>query len=50
VEFVHALNGSGLATPRVWAAVVEHGLQPDGSVVLPDALAPYAGIRVIGAS
>ena len=47
VEFVHALNGSGLATPRVWAAVVEHGLQEDGSVVLPDALVPYAGIRVI---
>jgi seryl-tRNA synthetase len=50
VEFVHALNGSGLATPRVWAAVVEHGLQPDGSVVLPEALARYAGISVIGAS
>jgi seryl-tRNA synthetase len=47
VEFVHALNGSGLATPRVWAALVEHGLQPDGSVVLPEALVPYAGIRVI---
>jgi seryl-tRNA synthetase len=47
VEFVHALNGSGLATPRVWAAVVEHGLQPDGSVRLPDALVPYAGIEVI---
>ncbi|HMC38786.1 MAG TPA: serine--tRNA ligase [Acidimicrobiales bacterium] len=46
-EFVHALNGSGLATPRVWAAVVEHGLQPDGSVVLPDALVPYTGIKVI---
>ena len=48
VEFVHALNGSGLATPRVWAAVVEHGLQPDGSVRLPEALVPYAGISVIG--
>ena len=49
VEFVHALNGSGLATPRVWAALVEHGLQPDGSVRLPEALVPYAGISVIGA-
>lgn len=48
VEFVHALNGSGLATPRVWAAIVEHGLQPDGSVRLPEALVPYAGISVIG--
>lgn len=47
VEFVHALNGSGLATPRVWAAVVEHGLQPDGSVRLPEALIPYAGISEI---
>ncbi len=47
VEFVYALNGSGLATPRVWAAVVEHGLQPDGSVRLPEALVPYAGIDVI---
>ena len=49
VEFVHALNGSGLATPRVWAAVVEHGLQPDGSVRLPEALVPYAGTDVIQA-
>jgi seryl-tRNA synthetase len=48
VEFVHALNGSGLATPRVWAAVVEHGLQPDGTVRLPEALVPYAGIASIG--
>ena len=47
VEFVHALNGSGLATPRVWAAVVEHGLMEDGSVRLPEALAQYAGIDVI---
>ncbi|MBV9660136.1 MAG: serine--tRNA ligase [Acidimicrobiales bacterium] len=46
-ELVHALNGSGLATPRVWAAVVEHGLQLDGSVRLPPALVPYAGIEVI---
>src|SRR5206468_3959402 len=43
VEFVHALNGSGLATPRVWAALIEHGQQPDGSVRVPEALAPYLG-------
>lgn len=42
-EFVHALNGSGLATPRVWAAVIEHGQQPDGSVLLPEPLARYMG-------
>ena len=42
-EFVHALNGSALATPRVWAAVIEHGQQPDGSVRIPDVLVPYLG-------
>ena len=46
-EFVHALNGSGLATPRVWAALIEHGQQPDGSVRLPESLAPYVGTDVI---
>ncbi len=39
--FVHTLNGSALAVPRVWAALVETGRQPDGSVRLPDVLAPY---------
>jgi seryl-tRNA synthetase len=43
VELLHSLNGSGLATPRVWAAVVEHGQQADGTVRLPDALVPYVG-------
>ena len=47
VEFVHALNGSGLATPRIWAAVVEHGQQPDGTVRIPEALVPYVGTEVI---
>jgi len=47
VEFVHALNGSGLATPRVWAAVVEHGQQEDGTVVLPPALVPHVGVERI---
>jgi len=46
-ELVHALNGSGLATPRVWAAVLENGLQPDGSVRLPSVLAPYVGTETI---
>lgn len=46
-EFVHALNGSALATPRVWAAVIEHGQQPDGSVKVPDALIPYMGKEFI---
>jgi seryl-tRNA synthetase len=37
----HTLNGSALAVPRVWAALVETYRQPDGSVVLPDVLGPY---------
>jgi seryl-tRNA synthetase len=48
LEFVHALNGSGLATPRVWAAVLEHGQQPDGCVRVPEALVPSMGREVIG--
>lgn len=46
-EFVHALNGSGLATPRIWAAILELGLQEDGSVRLPGAIVPYVGTDVI---
>ncbi len=38
---VHTLNGSALAWPRIWAALVETGHRPDGSVVLPEALGPY---------
>ncbi|MDQ1419262.1 MAG: seryl-tRNA synthetase [Acidimicrobiaceae bacterium] len=37
----HTLNGSALAVPRVWAALVETGRQPDGSVDLPPVLHPY---------
>ncbi|MGQ0743384.1 MAG: serine--tRNA ligase [Acidimicrobiales bacterium] len=40
---VHTLNGSALAVPRVWAAVVETYRQPDGTVAIPTALAPYFG-------
>ena len=39
----HTLNGSALAVPRVWAAVVETHRQPDGSIALPSALHPYFG-------
>ena len=41
--FVHTLNGSALAWARIWAALVEHGRRPDGSVELPGVLAPYFG-------
>ncbi len=48
--FVHTLNGSALAWARIWAALVETGRQPDGSVVLPEVLAPYLrGGTVLGA-
>lgn len=40
-EHVHTLNGSALAVPRVWAAVVETHRQPDGSVRIPEVLLPY---------
>lgn len=40
-EHVHTLNGSALAVPRVWAALVETHRRPDGSVALPEALHPY---------
>ncbi len=42
-QFVHTLNGSGLAIGRTWVAIVENYQQPDGSVVIPDALQAYMG-------
>jgi seryl-tRNA synthetase len=42
-RFVHTLNGSGLAVGRTLVAVMENYQQPDGSVVIPDALRPYMG-------
>jgi seryl-tRNA synthetase len=47
----HTLNGSALAVPRVWAALVETPRQPDGTVRIPDALHPYMrGAESIGLS
>ena len=40
-EFVHTLNGSGLAVGRTWVAIVENYQQEDGSVLVPEALRPY---------
>jgi seryl-tRNA synthetase len=40
-EFVHTLNGSGLAVGRTWIAIVENYQQADGSVVIPEVLRPY---------
>jgi seryl-tRNA synthetase len=42
-EFVHTLNGSGLATPRVMAALLEHYQTEDGKIRVPEALRPYCG-------
>jgi len=42
-EFVHTLNGSGLAVGRTWLAIVENYQQADGSVAIPDVLRPYMG-------
>ncbi len=44
-EFVHTLNGSGLAIGRTLVAVLENYQQPDGSVIIPEALRPYMGGR-----
>jgi seryl-tRNA synthetase len=46
--FVHTLNGSGLALPRVVAALLEAGQQADGSIRLPQALHSYTGFDRIG--
>lgn len=46
-EFVHTLNGSGLAVGRTIAAILENGQQKDGSVRLPKALVPYMGTDVL---
>ena len=50
-EIAHTLNGSALAVPRVWAAILENNRQPDGSFVIPAVLHPYMrGATVIPAS
>lgn len=48
-EFVHTLNGSALALPRVMAALLETFQEPDGSVTLPEVLHPYVGLRRLSA-
>ena len=42
-EFVHTLNGSGVALPRLLVAVMENGQQEDGSILIPELLRPYMG-------
>ena len=43
IEYVHTLNGSGLATSRLMPAIVEQFQQPDGSVIIPEVLRPWMG-------
>lgn len=47
-EFVHTLNGSGLATSRLMVSLLEHYQTPDGKVQVPEVLRPYTGFEVIG--
>jgi seryl-tRNA synthetase len=46
-DFVHTLNGSGLAVGRTWIAIVENYQQADGSIVIPEMLRPYMGVERI---
>ncbi len=46
-RFVHTLNGSGIALPRLLIAILESYQQPDGSVVVPEVLQPYMGTALI---
>ena len=46
-DYVHTLNGSGLAVGRTWLAIIENFQQSDGSVVVPEALRPYLGVERI---
>jgi seryl-tRNA synthetase len=47
-EIVHTLNGSGLALPRVVAALIEHYQTPEGKVIIPKILHPYTKFEVMG--
>jgi len=46
-QFVHTLNGSGTALPRIMIAVMENYEQPDGSINVPEVLQPYTGMKTI---
>ena len=46
-EFLHTLNGSGLAIGRTWLAILENYQQPDGSVLVPEVLRPYMGGEIL---
>lgn len=47
-EFLHILNGSGLATSRLYVALIESNQTPDGKIIVPKALHKYTGFEIIG--
>jgi len=47
-QFVHTLNGSGLALPRIMIAILENYQQPDGSILVPEVLQNFVGAEKIG--
>ena len=47
IEFVHTLNGSGVATPRLLVSLLETYQNSDGSISIPKPLQPYIGLEVI---
>ena len=47
IEFMHTLNGSGLATSRILPALVEQGQLADGSIVVPEVLRKYIGVEIL---
>ncbi len=47
-EIIHTLNGSGLALPRIVAALLEHYQTPEGKIIIPKVLQQYTGFEVIG--
>ena len=47
IEFLHTLNGSGLATSRILPALVEQGQLADGSIVIPEVLRKYIGVEIL---
>ena len=47
IEYVHTLNGSGLATSRILPALVEQNQTADGSVIVPEVLRKYIGVEIL---
>ena len=48
IELVHTLNGSGLALPRIVAAIIEQYQQPNGEILVPEVLQPYMRTDSLG--